>query len=258
MVITICLPNAGLMLVHCLWRWPNIKPALGKYHVSAGYPWRVNRQVIWGQGSLVCITAVCCPSNKGWWFNVGFKVEPASSTLAQHWTNIESILLCLLGVCMYRCTPDYIRKLMCSKVHVPNSKVHALKSIKESLGATIQSPGGWGLRLGHIIHLKPARRRAENFKLYYMFIYPRTEIYYLFHVGSAFCFKNTPDSPPPLRLNDGPLTKQTLDIITMSCRLVRVILICCRSECISCWYFYDMWTDRLHSVHVVASTCKWT
>ena len=34
----------------------------------------------------------------------------------------------------------------------------------------IQGGGGWSFRRGQIIYFNPARRRAESFKFYYMFI----------------------------------------------------------------------------------------
>ena len=34
----------------------------------------------------------------------------------------------------------------------------------------IQGGGGWSFCRGQIIYFNPTRRRAENFKLYYMFI----------------------------------------------------------------------------------------
>ena len=83
----------------------------------------------------------------------------------------------------------WIYGLKCAIFDVPDV-VPQLHSPAE--GVIIQSPG----EKEGSSYFSPDRRRAEDFKFYYMFIYNRSEVYYLFHVESARnYFKNTPALP---------------------------------------------------------------
>ena len=76
--------------------------------------------------------------------------------------------------------------------------------------------GGWSFCRGQTIYFNPARWRAENFKLYHMFIYG-TVLEVLF-ISCRVCPKKylfqkkllTSAAPPPWRLNGGPLTVFTV------------------------------------------------
>ena len=71
-------------------------------------------------------------------------------------------------------------------------------------GATIQSPGG-AARVrsscqSQIIYFKPAQRRAEHFKFYYMFIYEdssRCKLFTSFGVRRIFFISKILLPPPP-------------------------------------------------------------
>ena len=59
-----------------------------------------------------------------------------------------------------------------------------------------QPGGGGGYWTFFVLYFKPAQRRAENFKLDYMFIYYRPEIYYLFHARN-YLFQKILSLPLP-------------------------------------------------------------